>query len=72
MHPDEYELYRIDDDFYETRDLASDPENAARIQTMKTDLLSFMESIGDPTYASKSGAPDKKEKKRNKRKQQSQ
>ena len=60
MHPREYELYRIDDDFYETEDLASKPENAARIETMKADLQAFMKKIGDPTYDPESeGSPGK-------------
>ncbi|MCP4858153.1 MAG: sulfatase-like hydrolase/transferase [Fuerstiella sp.] len=57
MHPREYELYRIDDDFYETKDLAFNPENAERIETMRTDLLAFMEKIGDPTYDPEAVAP---------------
>ncbi len=48
-HPEEYELYRIDKDFFETENLANDPKNAKRIESMKSELLDFMKKIGDPT-----------------------
>ena len=47
--PNEFELYRIDKDFFETNDLAGKPENSQRIETMKTELLTFMKKIDDPT-----------------------
>jgi uncharacterized sulfatase len=69
MHPREYELYRIKDDFYETKDLASDPENADRIETMTADLLAFMEKLGDPTYDPNAVRPARKAGRRARRKE---
>ncbi|MEO0416205.1 MAG: sulfatase-like hydrolase/transferase, partial [Verrucomicrobiota bacterium] len=59
-HPNEFELYRIDKDFFETADLASDPKNAKRIESMKADLMAFMEEIGDPTMEVFQAERDKK------------
>lgn len=50
IHPKEYELYRIDEDFYETNNLALNPEHQARIERMATHLKSFMKQLGDPLY----------------------
>ncbi|MGI9465623.1 MAG: hypothetical protein ACR2OA_00730 [Rubripirellula sp.] len=67
MHPKEFELYRIDDDFYETKDLATNPETAERVDSMRTDLLTFMKQLSDPIYDPKAEAPARKRKKRDKR-----
>jgi uncharacterized sulfatase len=67
MHPNEFELYRIDDDFYETKDLAASPGTAERVDSMRTDLLTFMKQLGDPMYDPKAEAPARKRKKRDKR-----
>jgi uncharacterized sulfatase len=50
IHPKEYELYRIDSDFYETNDLATDPENHERVNVMAAELKAFMKKLGDPVY----------------------
>lgn len=50
MRPDEYELYRIDQDFYEAENVAPNPEHADRIQKMAAKLTAFMHKLGDPVY----------------------
>lgn len=50
IHPKEYELYRVDTDFYEAENLALDPENQQRIEDMTTALKDFMKELGDPLY----------------------
>jgi len=50
IHPQEYELYRIDEDFYETKNLAVDPKNQKRIRKMSAELKAFMSKLGDPLY----------------------
>lgn len=72
MHPREFELYRIEDDFYETKDLAANPETAERVDSMRTDLLTLMKQLGDPIYDPQVDAPAIKRKKRDKRKRQRQ
>lgn len=69
MYSREFELYRIEDDFHETKDLAATPE---RVDSMRTDLLTFMKQRGDPIYDPQVDVPAIKRKKRDKRKRQRQ
>ncbi|MBL6705561.1 MAG: hypothetical protein ISQ06_05580 [Planctomycetaceae bacterium] len=72
MHLTEFELYRIEDDFYETKDIAANRETAERVDSMRRDLLSFTKQLGDPIYDPQVDAPAIKRKKRDKRKRQRQ
>ncbi len=73
IHPEEYELYQIGKDFYETNNLAQNPENQQRVNQMATDLKAFMKELGDPVYdpASVDKPKSKKTKKKKKVKKQS-
>lgn len=64
VHPKEYELYRIDEDFYETNDLAGKPENAERVKTMAAELEAFMKELGDPLYDPAASASKSKKRKK--------
>ena len=68
--PKAFELYRIEDDFHETKDLAATPETAERVDSMRTDLLTFMKQLGDPIYDPQVDAPAIRRMKRDKRKRQ--
>ncbi len=45
--PDELELYRIDQDPFELRNLASDPQYAGRARQMLAQLKTYMTEVGD-------------------------
>lgn len=64
IHPRKYELYRIDEDFYETNNLALDPEHQTRTRQMADDLKSFMKQLGDPLYGPGQGDSKKNKKTR--------
>lgn len=66
IHPQEYELYRIDEDFYETHNLANEPENQERVQAMAAELEAFMNELGDPLYEPEVDSSPKKPRKRKK------
>ncbi len=66
IHPQEYELYRIDEDFYETNNLANNPENQERVKTMAAELKAFMHEIGDPLYDPEVDSNTNKKKKKDK------
>ncbi|MFT5127186.1 MAG: N-sulfoglucosamine sulfohydrolase [Rhodothermales bacterium] len=51
--PDEFELYRIDRDYGEVNNLASNPEYGTKVQSMFGQLKTIMAKLGDPVYAPK-------------------
>jgi uncharacterized sulfatase len=70
IHPKEYELYRIDEDFYETNNLAASPGHQERIETMAGDLKAFMKKLGDPLYDPASADKPKSKKRKNRKAKQ--
>ncbi|MEM1295330.1 MAG: sulfatase-like hydrolase/transferase [Verrucomicrobiota bacterium] len=63
IHPKTYELYRIDEDFYETNNLATNPEHQERVEQLTADLEAFMKELGDPLYDPESAKQSKPKKK---------
>ena len=49
IRPPEFELYQIDDDPYETNNLAAKPEYAEKVSAMFDELKKAMTQIGEPT-----------------------
>lgn len=64
LHPDEFELYRIDRDYDEWNNLAQNPENEPRIQQMKqklNELAGYVVSLTEAEINQKGSAKKKKE-----------
>jgi uncharacterized sulfatase len=64
--PDELELYRVDKDPYELRNLAADPKHSARAREMLARLKGYMAEVGD-TEGPGAGRKSKGKKKGRKR-----